>query len=148
MRENIKRMIDHLASEIERLEEENHRLEEENRRLCCERNPPLLDDGPCECPDIFPYNVEISKTELSTRVKNSCRRAGLLTMGDLVLRKKECLIAMRGFGRKMVDEIQSYLKIHNLSMGMFKHPFSYGDCSFCSFWKHWEHKCRFDKEEL
>ena len=55
------------------------------------------------------YNTPLVDLELSTRVCNSLRRGGILTLGQLVEKSREGLPPLPGFGAKSQSEVQELL---------------------------------------
>ncbi|MDR1663245.1 MAG: DNA-directed RNA polymerase subunit alpha [Endomicrobium sp.] len=64
------------------------------------------------------YNQLISIMELSTRVSNSLKKAGIEKIGDLVQIKEDDLIKFDNFGKRSFEEIKSKIQEFGLSLGM------------------------------
>ena len=56
--------------------------------------------------------------ELSSRASNCLKVAGIRTIGELVGRTENDLLAVKNFGKKSLDEIKDKLKEMNLELGM------------------------------
>ncbi|HCJ65880.1 MAG TPA: DNA-directed RNA polymerase subunit alpha [Elusimicrobia bacterium] len=63
-------------------------------------------------------NRPVEIIELSIRASNCLKSAEIKTIGELVRRKEEELLAYRNFGRKSLEEVKSKLKELGLSLGM------------------------------
>lgn len=85
--------------------------EEEEKHILEEIKP--LDE---KLREILNQPVEI--IELSIRSANCLKAAGIKTIGELVRKKEEDLLACRNFGKKSLDEVKSKLKDLGLSLGM------------------------------
>lgn len=85
--------------------------EEEEKHIFEEIKP--LDE---KLREILNQPVEI--IELSIRSANCLKAAGIKTIGELVRKKEEDLLACRNFGKKSLDEVKSKLKDLGLSLGM------------------------------
>ena len=66
--------------------------------------------------ELFTQPVDI--IELSVRAANCLKMARIKTIGDLVIKKDEELLAYKNFGKKSLDEIKERLKDLGLSLGM------------------------------
>jgi hypothetical protein len=62
------------------------------------------------------YNTPIEELNLSVRAYNCLKRSGLMTVGAVLEKSEEELLALRNFGRKSYDELREKL----LSMGFLK----------------------------
>jgi DNA-directed RNA polymerase subunit alpha len=62
------------------------------------------------------YNTPIEDLSLSVRAYNCLKRSGLMTVGAVLEKSEEELLALRNFGRKSYDELREKL----LSMGFLK----------------------------
>ena len=60
----------------------------------------------------------IEMIELSSRASNCLKVARIKTIGELVSRRDEELLAVKNFGKKSLDEIKDRLKDMGLSLGM------------------------------
>jgi DNA-directed RNA polymerase subunit alpha len=59
------------------------------------------------------YNTPIEDLNLSVRAYNCLKRSGLMTVGAVLEKNEEELLALRNFGRKSYDELRDKL----ISMG-------------------------------
>jgi len=55
------------------------------------------------------YNMQIEDLDLSMRAYNCLRRSGLMTVGQVLEKSEEELLALRNFGRKSYDELRERL---------------------------------------
>jgi len=62
------------------------------------------------------YNTPIEELNLSVRAYNCLKRSGLMTVGAVLEKSEEELLALRNFGRKSYDELRDKL----ISMGYLK----------------------------
>jgi DNA-directed RNA polymerase subunit alpha len=60
------------------------------------------------------YNMAIEDLTLSMRAYNCLRRSGLMTVGQVLEKSEEELLALRNFGRKSYDELRERLDEMNL----------------------------------
>jgi len=60
----------------------------------------------------------VEMIELSSRASNCLKVAGIRTIGELVGRTEDDLLAVKNFGKKSLDEIKDKLKEMGLSLGM------------------------------
>ncbi|OGS38347.1 MAG: DNA-directed RNA polymerase subunit alpha [Elusimicrobia bacterium RIFOXYD12_FULL_66_9] len=72
-----------------------------------------LDPKLCEI-----LNQPIEMIELSSRASNCLKVARIRTIGELVSKRDEELLAVKNFGKKSLDEIKDRLKDMGLSLGM------------------------------
>jgi DNA-directed RNA polymerase subunit alpha len=70
-----------------------------------------LGSGSALAPDR--YNTPIEDLNLSVRAYNCLKRSGLMTVGAVLEKNEEELLALRNFGRKSYDELRDKL----ISMG-------------------------------
>lgn len=56
------------------------------------------------------YNMPIEDLQLSMRAYNCLRRSGLMTVGQVLEKSEEELLALRNFGRKSYEEIMARLR--------------------------------------
>lgn len=56
------------------------------------------------------YNMPIEDLQLSMRAFNCLRRSGLMTVGQVLEKSEEELLALRNFGRKSYDELRQKLE--------------------------------------
>ncbi len=62
--------------------------------------------------------MPVSELELSVRSSNCLREARIKTIGDLVKKTEQEMLAYRNFGKKSLSEIRDILKSMGLSLGM------------------------------
>ena len=55
------------------------------------------------------YNTPIEELSLSVRAYNCLKRSGLMTVGQVLEKSEDELLALRNFGRKSYDEMKSKL---------------------------------------
>jgi DNA-directed RNA polymerase subunit alpha len=55
------------------------------------------------------YNTPIEELALSVRAYNCLKRSGLMTVGQVLEKSEEELLALRNFGRKSYDELRDRL---------------------------------------
>lgn len=67
--------------------------------------------------DLFRRPIE-ELAELSVRSVNSLKKENIITLGDLVQRTEDQMLAIDNFGVKSLEEIRQFLKEHNLHFGM------------------------------
>lgn len=60
----------------------------------------------------------VEMIELSSRASNCLKVAGIRTIGELVQKTEDDLLAVKNFGKKSLDEIKEKLKEMNLQLGM------------------------------
>jgi len=60
------------------------------------------------------FNMPIEDLQLSMRAYNCLRRSGLMTVGQVLEKSEEELLALRNFGRKSYDELREKLESLNL----------------------------------
>ncbi len=63
-------------------------------------------------------NQSVDMIELSSRAANCLKVAHIKTVGELVSKRDEELLAVKNFGQKSLDEIKERLKDMGLSLGM------------------------------
>ena len=63
-------------------------------------------------------NEKMVDQDFSARTTNCLYYAGVETVGDIVRRTKADLFKIRNFGRRSLDEIDSFVTAHGLSFGM------------------------------
>jgi DNA-directed RNA polymerase subunit alpha len=56
--------------------------------------------------------------EMSVRSRNSLQKENILTLGELVLKTEDEMLAIDNFGRKSLKEIEDFLEGHGLHFGM------------------------------
>jgi DNA-directed RNA polymerase alpha subunit len=61
-------------------------------------------------------NMTIEELDLSVRAYNCCKRANILTVGDLIKKTGEDMMKVRNMGKKSLDEIQKKLEMMGLSL--------------------------------
>ncbi len=67
--------------------------------------------------DLFAKPIE-DLAELSVRSRNSLQKENIQTLGDLVQRSEEEMLAIENFGKKSLKEIEDFLEEHGLCFGM------------------------------
>ena len=67
--------------------------------------------------DLFAKPIE-DLAELSVRSRNSLQKENIQTLGDLVQRSEEEMLAIENFGKKSLKEIEDFLHEHDLRFGM------------------------------
>ena len=60
----------------------------------------------------------VEMIELSSRASNCLKVAGIRTIGELVRKSEDDLLAVKNFGQKSLDEIKEKLKEMGLDLGM------------------------------
>lgn len=63
------------------------------------------------------YEQGVDVIELSSRAANCLKVAGIRTIGELLEKKEQDLLAVKNFGEKSLDEIKDRLKEMNLRLG-------------------------------
>src|SRR4029079_3689083 len=66
-----------------------------------------LGSGAALAPDR--YNTPIEDLNLSVRAYNCLKRSGLMTVGAVLEKSEDALLALRNFGRKSYDELREKL---------------------------------------
>jgi DNA-directed RNA polymerase subunit alpha len=67
--------------------------------------------------DLFSRQIE-DLAELSVRSRNSLQKENIRTLGDLVQKTEDEMLAIENFGKKSLQEIQDFLQEHSLRFGM------------------------------
>ncbi|MGQ0570932.1 MAG: DNA-directed RNA polymerase subunit alpha [Armatimonadota bacterium] len=60
--------------------------------------------------------MPIEDLDLSVRPYNCLKRAGIQTVGDLIKKTEDEVVAVKNFGRKSLDEVKEKLAAHGLSL--------------------------------
>jgi DNA-directed RNA polymerase subunit alpha len=60
--------------------------------------------------------MPIEELDLSVRPYNCLKRAGIHTVGDLVKKTEDEIVAVKNFGRKSLDEVKEKLAAHGLTL--------------------------------
>ncbi|MDR7483769.1 MAG: DNA-directed RNA polymerase subunit alpha [Armatimonadota bacterium] len=60
--------------------------------------------------------MPIEELDLSVRPYNCLKRAGIHTVGDLIKKTEDEIVAVKNFGRKSLDEVKEKLAAHGLSL--------------------------------
>ena len=60
--------------------------------------------------------MPIEDLDLSVRPYNCLKRAGIHTVGDLIKKTEDEVVAVKNFGRKSLDEVKEKLAAHGLSL--------------------------------
>jgi len=68
------------------------------------------------------YAMPIEELDLSVRPYNCLKRAGINTVGDLIQRTEEEIVAVKNFGRKSLDEVREKLTSLGLSLKKTETP--------------------------
>ncbi len=83
--------------------------------------PQVTPEGATEVPerlqDLFRRPIE-DLAELSVRSRNSLQKETIRTLGDLVQKTEEEMLAIENFGKKSLKEISDFLEEHALRFGM------------------------------
>ena len=79
--------------------------------------PPGAVPVPERLQDLFNRPIE-DLAELSVRSRNSLQKEDIQTLGDLVQRTEEEMLAIENFGKKSLKEISDFLNEHGLRFGM------------------------------
>jgi len=74
--------------------------------------PPVVERGLGAGTVLTPdrYNTAIEDLSLSVRAYNCLKRSGLMTVGEVLEKSEDELLALRNFGRKSYDELKSRLR--------------------------------------
>ncbi|MEZ4415154.1 MAG: DNA-directed RNA polymerase subunit alpha [Gemmatimonadota bacterium] len=67
--------------------------------------------------ELFARSIE-DLAELSVRSRNSLQKENIRTLGDLVQKTEDEMLAIENFGKKSLQEIKDFLSEHNLDFGM------------------------------
>ncbi|RMH11967.1 MAG: DNA-directed RNA polymerase subunit alpha [Gemmatimonadetes bacterium] len=67
--------------------------------------------------DLFKRSIE-DLAELSVRSRNSLQKENITTLGELVQKTEEEMLAIENFGKKSLKEIADFLEEHGLRFGM------------------------------
>jgi DNA-directed RNA polymerase subunit alpha len=62
------------------------------------------------------YNMKIEELDMSVRLFNALKRAGISTVGGLLKMREEEIIKIRNLGRKSMKELKECLAEHNLEL--------------------------------
>jgi DNA-directed RNA polymerase subunit alpha len=62
------------------------------------------------------YNMKIEELDMSVRLFNAIKRAGISTVGGLLKLREEEIIKIRNLGRKSLKELKECLAEHNLEL--------------------------------
>jgi DNA-directed RNA polymerase subunit alpha len=79
--------------------------------------PPGAVAVPERLQDLFAKPIE-DLAELSVRSRNSLQKENIQTLGDLVQKSEEEMLAIENFGKKSLKEIEDFLEEHGLRFGM------------------------------
>ena len=82
-----------------------------------QETPPGARLVPERLQDLFSRPIE-DLAELSVRSRNSLQKENIRTLGDLVQRTEEEMLAIENFGKKSLKEITDFLGEHELRFGM------------------------------
>jgi len=73
--------------------------------------------GVAEDPDkVKLMSMPIDDLDLSVRPYNCLKRAGIHTVGDLIKKTEDEVVAVKNFGRKSLDEVKEKLAAHGLTL--------------------------------
>jgi len=75
------------------------------------------------------YNMPLADLDLSTRTLNSLRRVGINTVGEVISKEEQELLALRNFGQKSKQELEERLKSLGLSLS-FKDEGEKGEAEY------------------
>jgi len=62
------------------------------------------------------YNIPVEQLDLSVRTMNCLRRGGISTVGEIISRGEQELLALRNFGQKSKQELEEHLNKLGLSL--------------------------------
>ena len=62
------------------------------------------------------YNIPVEQLDLSVRTMNCLRRGGISTVGEIISRGEQELLALRNFGQKSRQELEEHLNKLGLSL--------------------------------
>ena len=79
--------------------------------------PPGAVAVPERLQDLFSRPIE-DLAELSVRSRNSLQKENIRTLGDLVQKTEDAMLAIENFGKKSLKEIADFLEEHDLRFGM------------------------------
>ena len=82
-----------------------------------QETPPGAVPVPDQLQDLFNRPIE-DLAELSVRSRNSLQKENIRTLGDLVQRTEDEMLAIENFGKKSLKEIADFLDEHGLRFGM------------------------------
>jgi DNA-directed RNA polymerase subunit alpha len=82
-----------------------------------EAAPPGTIAVPERLQDLFSRSIE-DLAEMSVRSRNSLQKENIRTLGDLVQKTEEEMLAIDNFGKKSLKEIADFLEEHGLHFGM------------------------------
>ena len=82
--------------------------------------PPTVERGLAAGSTLPPdkYNMPIEELNLSVRAYNCLKRSGLMTVGQVLEKSEDELLALRNFGRKSYEELRDKL----IEMGLLQPP--------------------------
>jgi DNA-directed RNA polymerase subunit alpha len=82
--------------------------------------PPTVERGLAAGTSLSPdkYNMPIEDLNLSVRAYNCLKRSGLMTVGQVLEKSEDELLALRNFGRKSYDELRDKL----VELGLLQPP--------------------------
>jgi DNA-directed RNA polymerase subunit alpha len=82
-----------------------------------QQTPPGAVPVPDRLRDLFERPIE-DLAELSVRSRNSLQKENIRTLGDLVQKNEDEMLAIENFGKKSLKEIADFLDEHGLRFGM------------------------------
>ena len=108
--------------EIKQLKVENDRLKNEVFRL---QNPELKDVHDVDYALYRygqPFTTKVGDCYFSVRLLNCLQHNQIHTIGDIVSFKRQEYMKLRNFGKKTLDELDSFLESKRLTYGMWTNP--------------------------
>lgn len=115
--ENFRRLRDGLGTtkeEVAKLSKDILALEKENAALKHEIQ--LIPSNLFERRRILATKIE--DLDLTVRLKNCCRRVNIVTVSDLVSKRRNDLMKIRNFGARCMREVDDFVRDNNLWFGM------------------------------
>lgn len=91
-------------------------LLQEKLALFSDLQPPVPGAKEAEAPGGEHLDTPIEDLKLSVRSLNCLKRAGILTVGELLTYSEEDVMKLKNFGQKSLDEIKEKLAERNLSL--------------------------------
>jgi DNA-directed RNA polymerase subunit alpha len=82
-----------------------------------QQTPPGAVAVPDRLRELFATSIE-DLAELSVRSRNSLQKENIRTLGDLVQKTEDEMLAIENFGKKSLKEISEFLDEHNLRFGL------------------------------
>lgn len=88
-------------------------LQQVEKRMGIESVPEISEEELCE-----KLNMPIAELDLSVRASNCLETSGIATVGDLIVKTEEQLLAIKNFGKTTLKEVKTKLTQLNLAIGM------------------------------